>query len=302
MEKFLQGGIIKYLTKKLANKYDKIAKDYRNVSINIYATVEEIFMHQLNLNCNELATIKNIVDLGCGDGTLLKKLFDLSSSSSLFAIDISKEMLTLAANKCPMTTIQAAVEDAPSLLPRKYFDLILAHFIIGYVGIDKILEVAEALIKKNSYFSVATNTTGSFKNMREISCKHYTNILGYIIQKKVQNGIQHSKLSNFSECIEEKIKGYSMRIVDKQQLKIKLQFSDASELVDYILSGSWGIGEVNAYIPLGISKALFKFAMNHVCSFPFYDAAVIDVYLIKTQGVKINPMKLFSKLESFIVG
>lgn len=108
--------------------------------------------------CKPALAGANILDLGCGEGYMARKLKNLGAEN-IDAVDISKKMIEMAENsekKNPLG-IKYHVHDCTdlSLFQNKFFDIIISVFMINYISIDQMQNMMNQvfdLLKKGGCF------------------------------------------------------------------------------------------------------------------------------------------------------
>lgn len=97
---------------------------------------------------------KKILDYGCGDGALIKKM---QTDFELSLYDISSEMLEIA--KKQLETYNPLIYENVQDIPRKYFDCIFISMVFICVPTEKdfqfIIEKVSTLKEENGYILVA---------------------------------------------------------------------------------------------------------------------------------------------------
>lgn len=143
--------------------------DWANITKNLYRSdnysrikeVHDFILEQLHLKKGQ-----KILDIGCGDGSLLKKI----KGSDLYGIDLSPEQVAIAKS----TEIDAVALniDAQSLpYGNDFFDSIICSEVIEHVLLpDKLLQEAYRVLKKDGIFIITTPNLASFGRRLLLLC------------------------------------------------------------------------------------------------------------------------------------
>jgi ubiquinone/menaquinone biosynthesis C-methylase UbiE len=126
-------------------EYDRFAHRYdRRWSFYVNATVQET-IDRLNLNSDE-----RILDLGCGTGTLIERLLELSPAVEIVGLDPSAEMLNVARQKLPKL-VELQVGSADNIpFPDESFDRVISTSAFHYFRHpDRSIQEAKRVLKPN---------------------------------------------------------------------------------------------------------------------------------------------------------
>jgi ubiquinone/menaquinone biosynthesis C-methylase UbiE len=267
----------------LAKNFDKISNIYRNIAKNIYDPALKISLEQINTHVDKSSGINKILDLGCGDGKTLLHVKDHFPQANFTGVDISKKMLAEAANKMTLTTIQSDIGHIDNLLPKHQFDLSFAHFVLGYIDMNTLLNKANYLLRDKRFISITTNSEDSFcgiKNIVRESCSKIKPLKKFI-DYKINQGFKKSKNQIDWNNIESITKTHNFDVISLEKLNVECEFANSKDLFNYIFYGSWGIGELKPYIPLSIYRLCYTTFLNRLMEFPFKDRAQVNILLLK---------------------
>ena len=88
----------------------------------------------------------NIVDLGCGNGTIIRLLKNKAGYNNVYGVDISKSQIDLAKQHVPIVELGNALEYLRKS-PIK-FDLILAFDVVEHLNKDEVLDLISLCYEK----------------------------------------------------------------------------------------------------------------------------------------------------------
>jgi SAM-dependent methyltransferase len=104
--------------------------------------------------CRDLAP-RSILDVGCGEGSMLKALGARHSGAALTGIELSETALALARTSLPGATF-AALDIAAARLPRQ-FDLVVSADVVEHIADDRVaLANMAAMVAPGGHLIVAT--------------------------------------------------------------------------------------------------------------------------------------------------
>lgn len=154
------GGFLGFLysffeTKKELPESNKVKiKDYSDYLFQYYnTTVPELLKKYLNLT-----SYKTLLDLGCGDGSLLYSLKKNGyfKDKNIYGVDLSLKSITLVKKIDPK--IHAFVDDVEALknIKPKSIDFITSTMVIEHVDDKKILKTMDKVLKKGGVVYITT--------------------------------------------------------------------------------------------------------------------------------------------------
>ena len=90
-------------------------------------------MHRLNYSVitNLVSENSKVIDLGCGDGTLFKKLVDGKNATGV-GVEINQESVIKSIEK-KLSVIQANLDDGLKQFPDKSFDFAILNRQISFI-------------------------------------------------------------------------------------------------------------------------------------------------------------------------
>lgn len=267
----------------LAKNFDKISAVYRHIAKNIYDPAVARSFEQIQRHQKIGDGTTSILDLGCGDGSTLEKIQVLFPEAQFTGVDISEKMLEEARHKLTLKTILSDISRVQDTLPKAAFDLILSHFVLGYIELPVLLDSARQALKPQGLLSIATSTEDSFTSVKNVvrdSCSRVKPLKKFI-DYKIRQGIKNSKNRIDWERLEDVVAEKGFQVVEFETLNVACLFNDAAELFNYIFCGSWGIGELKPYIPLSLYRFFYTRLLSRLIQFPLEDKAQVHITLLQ---------------------
>lgn len=250
----------------LINLDKKWIEQYRNASnlrarINLHESFSinkegwmTWFFKQLNLPNNI-----NILELGCGDGSLwVKNLDKIPKGWNITLTDFSQGMLKDAKKNLEkyVDRFNFNVVDAENIpYENENFDVVIANHMLYHLNdIDRALGEINRVLKKDGYFFASTVGKNHMKEMRDIVRMVDESILkleGFNLTKKFQleNGM--------------KILKYYFDEISMKRYEDSLKITKVTPLIDYIFSMPGNIEErFNEYKYKKLEKILEEIIQN----------------------------------------
>lgn len=178
LEKFPENPIAKHMGNAIKNNsaiskadadyvkhiFDVFAADFEEVLASLdYSTPEHINRILSEIYSADSHLHLRILDAGCGTGLCGKFLKKYSGFFSLDGVDISPEMLKIAARKKVYNHLFCADLDSFFATEKKSYDLIVASDVLTYFGeLDSLLQQMALSLKKNGrlIFSISEGKAG----------------------------------------------------------------------------------------------------------------------------------------------
>lgn len=223
-----------------------------------------------------------VLDFGVGNGAFLQKLKKNMPNADFTGIDISTEMLALARQALPLTTIEGNAAQASHLLPAHSQDLVLAHFINAYIPIHTLFNEADLLTRANGCFSLITTTYESFP----IAQQHLANfiaeetlvssVVGHYYKTLVRNTTVASGLDELVQAF----KQHHFKIIEHKRLCIPITLHNIEELVRFGIEGTWFLNSISMrMLPKNFLIERLKRVFSKIFTFPYQDTHIIDIIL-----------------------
>ena len=225
-----------------------------------------------------------VLDFGVGNGSFLDKLRHYMPDATFTGIDISKEMLTYARKKLPLTTIEASATQASTYLPHNSQDLVLAHFINAYIPIHTLFKQADLLTRANGHFSLITTTYESFP-LAQAQLAHFIaegtlvgSVVGHYYKAMTKNTTVASGLSELIQAFD----AHEFNIVSHQRLEIPITLQNIDELALFGIEGTWFLNSISIrMLPKNFLVERLKRLFSKIFTFPYNDTHIIDIILAK---------------------
>jgi ubiquinone/menaquinone biosynthesis C-methylase UbiE len=267
----------------LSKVYNKVAEHYDKYADNfgfVPATHEAALAQLLDLDWHN----KSIVDLGVGSGEFLSELKQKFPEARMTGVDISEEMLKLAKKKLGLTTICSSLENVDRHLPRHGFDLVIAHFVLAYVGPEIFFEKANELIKPGGYISLVTTTLDSFPASQKFFQKksEQKGIVGRIVKYFYHRAMQVNHVPQSFAALQQEAEKKGFTIVKHRQVIKDLTFNHLKETMNFWIYGGWAASGVEAnFLPTSLFYLMLEMYIQFSVKFPFTDHFIGEVILLR---------------------
>lgn len=111
------------------------------------------FKRYLELIKGKIGRNDRVLDIGCGEGTLLSCL----PKGEKFGIDVDKELLQVAEKRCPRARFFLASAEEKLPFEDNFFDWVICTEVIEHIGKPECcLQETRRVLKKRGYFLVST--------------------------------------------------------------------------------------------------------------------------------------------------
>src|SRR5262249_52411742 len=97
-------------------------------------------------------------------------------------IDISERMIEIAKSKLDVTAHHGDARETHRFVEAGSFDLVLMHYLLGYIEAERALEAALHALRPSGLFSVVTSTFESFQKLHFIA-------RSFVSEEFIRNGI-----------------------------------------------------------------------------------------------------------------
>lgn len=209
----------------MKNWYDDIAHHYDIDPFNLITDTRDLAFEQIEAN---VTPPDQVIDLGCGTGDGLKRLQGLYSDADLVGLDLSSEMLKLAQNKVDFETIHDSATNVDQHAENDSFDLVLLHYVMGFVSIDDILPIVSQLLRPGGFCSVLTTTFESYQTLYQ-QC--------HVLGEETLRQMVQTPLS--VDAVLHAVRHNGFNVLTHQRFERELIFEDQDALRAFARDGGW---------------------------------------------------------------
>lgn len=155
----------------IGKMYDWLAPEYDRDVYGLLGSGRNAALAQVRAHVKGSDAMQ-VVDLGAGTGESLVVLRDAFPGAKLAGVDISAEMLAVAAKKTAVRTIVADAAKVAEHFDPATVDLALMHFITTFIDVPGTLRGCREVLRPGGYLSVVSSVMGAFPNLlRDIGLK-----------------------------------------------------------------------------------------------------------------------------------
>ncbi|WP_142847718.1 trans-aconitate 2-methyltransferase [Telmatospirillum sp. J64-1] len=261
--------------------HDFVAQGYNSTS-GIIADKNRVILEALQQRIEGRTETLRVVDLGVGDGALLKMLEDgLSLPLEMTGVDVSPAMLGVARTRVKnLRTVHASATEAASHLPHGSFDLVLAHFILAYVKRRELLKQARALLAPGGVMSLVTSTNHSAAGLHEQLdrlFRHSPNPLRRFIAKAIDNGFAKSDVPDSFEDLLPDFEAAGLDVINRQTLRFPLHVEGPADAYRLCIEEGWAANILSApMVPVHIMTSAARMGLE-MFEYPYICVQVVEV-------------------------
>lgn len=273
----------------LSNIYNELITYAQDpTSREIITTTHTLALKQLNDHTSLLQSVAKAIDLGMGDARFLKLLHTANQKLNLYGNDFSSKMVEDAVQRVPgLTAINASVADILDHVRDQDFDLVIAHFVAAYLGLESIFNKAHELLKPNGKLSLITSISESFPKSQALraeklrkSPSKIKKLLDTVVKKVLED--TNTPL-NYSE-IKEAADNANLTILKHEQCTVHVKMDTPKELYHFVVHASWGANILNTkFMPRSAALKLVEQAISYI-DFPFEDDFIAEVVLLEKKN------------------
>ncbi|MCL1933839.1 MAG: class I SAM-dependent methyltransferase [Candidatus Azobacteroides sp.] len=209
---------------KIQEQFNFIARKYDNQRKCFIPCYDDFYQRSISLLKYYRDDFKTIVDLGAGTGLLTKEIYELYPQAHYVLIDISKDMLKIAAERFKgLNNFEFMESDYVEDIPVENCDLICSALSIHHL--------------ENNDKAALYNTI--YKKLDKAGC--FINLDQFVGETETINNLYEEWWQNYIDCSgmspEEKSRGRERRALDKENTireTIKLLKSSGFETVECI--------------------------------------------------------------------
>ncbi|WP_019645535.1 class I SAM-dependent methyltransferase [Novispirillum itersonii] len=264
--------------------HDRVARTYSS-DTGLIAAKNRMVLHRQRQRWSGRRDLLRVADLGVGDGALLEALSEALEQSpdlrlALTGLDISPAMLTRAAQRVTLTTVQSCASRSADHLPLQGFDLVLAHFILAYVDRRTLLQQARQLLAPGGILSLATSTNeGAAPLMAQINSRFRVsrNPLRRIIARATDHAFSRSSVPATGAMLEADAAACGLRLISRDTLRHTIVFQSAEEAYRFAIEDGWCVNVLAVPgIPPGLGQRLTRAGLR-LFQYPFTFTQVVEM-------------------------
>ena len=173
-------------------------------------------------------TIKTILDLALGTGTVLLELKKIFPQARLSGIDISEKMIAIAQKKMEIDTFHDDAKNIGKYISPNSIDLILVHFLLAYIEPKIIIEETAKLLKPGSFCSIATSTYQSFPILQRLASQFLT-----------PEELNIAQVPQNPDALISLLNSFNFKIIETNILKKKVKFVNLHEAYTWGMNSGW---------------------------------------------------------------
>jgi ubiquinone/menaquinone biosynthesis C-methylase UbiE len=221
-----------------------------------------------------------VVDLGVGDGAMLAQLAARGLPLQMTGLDVSPEMLRLAASRAPVRLIEAPAQRALEVLPANGFDLVLAHFILAYVNRQSLLSQARGLLAPGGVLSLVSTTEEGGAPFYEGLERHFRSArhpLKRALAWAADRALAGSSVPKSFADLEADIATAGMVILRRETMRQRIAFNNAEEAYRFGIEEGWAANLLAVPgVPVRIAQAAVRWGVRQP-AYPFVFTHVVEM-------------------------
>lgn len=262
--------------------YDKVAKTYnQDISGKV---LDKAKQKAVDLALMQERSFNSILALGMGDGTDLLPYVEHYPNADLHGLDISEKMLERAKTILNCSIYHGDISKASSIIDKRDFDFILAHFVSAYVPLPFILAECKKLVAEGGLISIVTNTMDSFPVAQallpilEESPNPFNKLVAYHIKKTLKKVYVPQDLDHLQKMIE--TSGFRLKTLEEKKIKISLKTE--KDVFDFFIHGGWFVsGFMHPLLPHKLMSRVCQQLIHKNFSMPYEDSMKIAFAIVE---------------------
>ncbi|KEI07182.1 malonyl-ACP O-methyltransferase BioC [Clostridium botulinum] len=212
--------------------FSKNAKTYDKYS-NVQKKMKDILINYLLKNLKSPSSVKNILEIGCGTGSLTKTLLEIFPNSNITAIDISPGMIKEVKNKFKSSSINFICDDIENINLSCNYDLIISNATFQWFNnLPKTLEKLYLSLNPNGILSFSTFGNKTFYELHECFKKAIQELH---IKESISPGQSFytlEKLTNICNSLEDT--SWRNTLIYNEEIFLNEYFSNCKEFLNSI--------------------------------------------------------------------
>lgn len=242
-----------------------------------YAALELVARHLPRRAAGPL----RVIDLGVGDGAFLRLLNALGGEFHYTGVDIAQSMLDLAGDAMPLTAIRSRVDDVDRHTQPRSYDLVVAHFILAYVGLDTVLAQARRLLAPGGMLSLVTSTNESaaalLAQVRRLQASRHPGKLA--LSWAVRRGLSRTHTPDSLGHIRQRLAAHRLHLIDHRRLEAHIQIDDPDEAFRWAVDHGWCVNALDYPLPMPLLTAIARAGLR-LFHYPYHSTHVVEVMMI----------------------
>ncbi|WP_019216604.1 class I SAM-dependent DNA methyltransferase [Legionella tunisiensis] len=262
--------------------YNKVAKTYnQDISGKV---LDEAKQRAVDLVLTQNRSFNSILALGMGDGTDILPYTEHYPNANLQGLDISEKMLERAKELLKCITYHGDITKASTIIKKRDFDFILAHFVSAYVPLPLILAECRKLIAGGGLISIVTNTMDSFPVAQSLlpvleeSPNPFNKLVAYHIKKTLKKVYVPQDLNHLQNMIE--ASGFKLKTLEEKKIQISLKTE--KDVFDFFIHGGWFVsGFMHPLLPHKLMSRVCQQLIHKNFSMPYEDSMKIAFAIVE---------------------
>lgn len=209
----------------MRNWYDEIAQHYDRDPFHLIGDTRDVALKQVQ---SQVTSPLRVMDLGCGTGDGLKQIQAWYPSAELVGIDLSKEMLALAQKKVVFEAIHDSLTKAEKYTETGIFDLVLVHYVMGFLPVEQVIPVASRLLAPGGMCSILTTTLESYQTL----LAHCPFLNMNNVRDVAQTPLNKDEIMNT-------LSENDLDVVQHKRFERELVFNNYEDLMAFARDGGW---------------------------------------------------------------
>ncbi len=228
-----------------SNVHEMVALGYNPQQAH-YVVPQTQAINQISELLVNRSTRIRVLELGVGGGTFCRKLLIAFPRQFEFTgVDVSQNKLDRAEKIVSMKTICASAAELESHLEGETFDLIIVHYLLAYVPLEKLLQSCAPLLAHNGALSIITSTNESmndphsdFRNVLSRLQRSWNPIRQYAAYA-IKRGLKRNSTPDDITEVRGKLQQYKLTIQKCNSGRYPITLNTAAEAYKFCIADGW---------------------------------------------------------------
>ncbi len=222
--------------------YDRVAHTFDSDWSGIYSRSRRINVNQI-LEHIDVECLERAVDFAVGTGNAFRDLSQHIKIEERLGLDISNEMLKCAAEKLKtgFTGICDNLLNIGNHIAPASQDLVLCHFIMGFVQPEDVLKRAFEVLKPGGFISIASTTQQALSEIHTDYFPFTAKVL------KVNAAVNEMIIPKDHKSFEKKIQAHGFELIASHNDRPLLSFNSADDVYNWAIHSGWAATYFNRY-------------------------------------------------------